>query len=214
MSNPMSAHSWWTFVIAIFFICGSPGPNMLMMMSSSVKHGMRRTFFTMAGCYLALLLMLAISAAGLGTLLKIEPVIFNILRYMGAAYLIYLGIKAWRAPAAGTFDSAPLPAMPATSPKKMFRNGFLVGISNPKALVFASAFYPQFINQDAPVLPQFAILLVTFSIMEFSWYVIYASGGRKLTAYMKQANVQKAFNRFTGGLFVVFGALLLSSRLD
>lgn len=187
---------------------------MLMMMSSSVRHGLRRTVFTMAGCYLALLFALTISAAGLGALLKVDPVIFNILRYIGAAYLMYLGIQAWCAPAGETMDTDPLVVSPAVSRTKMFRDGFLVGISNPKALLFATAFFPQFINQNAPELRQFFILLMTFSVLELSWYTIYASGGHRLSGYMKRADVRKAFNRLTGGLFSAFGMFLLYSKLD
>jgi len=207
----MILDTWLIFLGTTFFISGSPGPNMLMMMSSSVKHGMRRTLFTMAGCYLSLLVALAASAAGLGALLKVEPLLFNILCYIGAAYLVYLGVQAWRSPASVVIDPDPL-TIKSTTPQKIFYEGFMVGISNPKALLFATAFFPQFINQNAPELPQFAILLATFSVVELSWYVAYASGGSKLSEYMRKENVRKIFNRITGALFCMFGIFLLFSK--
>jgi threonine/homoserine/homoserine lactone efflux protein len=207
----MNMHSWWTFFIATALICSSPGPNMLMMMSSSVKYGLRLTVYTMAGCYVAVMCMITASVAGLGAILKLQPMVFDTLRYAGAAYLIYLGIQAWRAPTGGMIDADEV-AEVSTTAKKNFRKGFLVGISNPKALLFAAAFFPQFIDPSQPELPQFLILLSTFSVIELACYVTYATGGKSLSAYMKRENIRKAFNRFTGGLFAGFGVLLLYAR--
>lgn len=209
----MNAHTWWTFLVATFIICGSPGPNMLTMMASSARHGIRRTFFTMAGCYCAVMCIIGASVAGLGALLKLEPVIFDILRYAGAAYLVYLGIQAWRAPVVRVNTMETLPPETATSPRQLFGKGFLVGISNPKAILFASAFFQQFINVNAPELPQFVTLVATFSILELGWYVVYATGGSQFSTYLQRENIQKMFNRITGGLFSAFGLIMLCSRV-
>jgi threonine/homoserine/homoserine lactone efflux protein len=210
----MSTHVWWTFLVAVFLICGAPGPNMLMVMSSSVRYGFRRAFYTMAGCYLAVIAAAAMSVAGFGALLKVEPLVFNILRYAGAAYLVFLGVQAWRAPVAGAVDLRVPEELPSTAPKMIFYKGFLVGISNPKALLFATAFLPQFINPGAPQVPQLLILLVTFSVTELGWYLIYASCGKRLSLYLKRENIRRAFNRLTGGIFITFGVSLLCARME
>lgn len=93
----MTLHTWWLFVGAVFLLSGTPGPNMLHVMSRSVELGVRRSVAAMAGCLLAVVAILTASAAGLATVLLAVPGAFAILRYAGAAYLLYLGIKAWRA---------------------------------------------------------------------------------------------------------------------
>jgi len=87
-----------------------------------------------------------------------------------------------------------------------------VAASNPKAIVFAAAFFPQFIQPEAPALPQFGILLATFTVIEVGWYGVYAVSGHKLSRYLQRSQVLKAFNRVTGGVFVGFAALMAASR--
>jgi threonine/homoserine/homoserine lactone efflux protein len=205
----MTLHTWWLFVATVFVVSAIPGPNMLLVMTHGAQHGLRRSSATMAGCLSALVLMLAVSVAGLGVFLAAWPAMFNGLRMIGAAYLVYLGIKAWRAPAdevtAGTVDD--LVAKPARSRFALFRNGFLVAGSNPKAILFAAALLPQFINPAQPKLPQFGVLVATFAAIEVSWYLVYAGFGARIGARLKSRSVARAFNRLTGGVFVGFGAM-------
>ncbi|WP_019516040.1 LysE family translocator [Sphingomonas sp. Mn802worker] len=208
----MTLHTWWLFVVAVFLLCGTPGPNMLHILSRSVEVGVRRTTFAMAGCLSAMLIVLAAAAAGLTTLLRAMPGAFDVLRYVGVAYLIYLGIKAWRSKevplgvGAGT--------LPRAVPKRaLFRGGFAIGISNPKLILFAAAFLPQFVSRSAPEGPQFAILVVTFVAMECVWYAVYALGGRSLSRYIARPRVRRVFDRVTGAIFVGFGVALFTARL-
>jgi threonine/homoserine/homoserine lactone efflux protein len=209
----MTLHTWWLFVATVFVVSAIPGPNMLLVMTHGAQHGLRRSSATMAGCLSALVLMLAVSAAGLGVFLAAWPAMFDALRMIGAAYLVYLGIKAWRAPAdesaAGTVDDL---AKPARSRFALFRNGFLVAGSNPKAILFAAALLPQFINPAQPKLPQFGVLVATFAVIEVSWYLVYAGFGTRIGARLKSRNVGRMFNRLTGGVFVGFGAMMALVR--
>jgi threonine/homoserine/homoserine lactone efflux protein len=206
----MDTHSWLTFCIATFLICAAPGPNMLHMMTSGAKYGFRRTFYSMAGCFLAVALMIGTSVAGIGAVLKASPYLFTLLRYAGAAYLIYIGIAAWRAPASAGIDAAASADLTAASPGRIFRNGFLIGISNPKALLFAGAFFPQFINAEAPELPQLVILFVTFTVLEVGWYMAYALGGNQIASLLRHAVIRRNFNRAVGTLFGFFGLMLIA----
>ncbi|PMS15019.1 amino acid transporter [Trinickia dabaoshanensis] len=213
----MSLHTWWLFVATVFVICAIPGPNMLVVMTASAQHTIRRATATMAGCLSALVLMLSISAAGLGVFLKAWPTMFDALRFIGAAYLIYLGVKSWRAKVedeASTGAQAPAAASakPARSLAALYRNGFLVASSNPKAILFAAALLPQFIDATKATLPQFGILVVTFAVIEVSWYLVYAIGGARIGATLKTGRVARAFNRLTGGVFVGFGAMMALVR--
>jgi threonine/homoserine/homoserine lactone efflux protein len=206
----MTLHTWWLFVMMSFVVSGTPGPNMLLVMSSSAHYGMRRALPAMAGCMTALVAMMGISAAGLGALLQAFPALFDALRWMGAAYLAYLGIKSWRAPVAASVEE--LPAVAAASAGALFRRGFLVAASNPKAILFAAAFLPQFITPSAPRLPQFTVLVVSFAFIEGGWYIAYAAGGKRIARYLRQASTLRLFNRLTGGAFVGFGALMAALR--
>jgi threonine/homoserine/homoserine lactone efflux protein len=164
----------------------------------------------MAGCLTALVLMLSVSAAGLGVFLEAWPAMFDTLRFVGAAYLVWLGVKSWRA----KVQEAEMPVVDpaARSPRALFRNGFLVASSNPKSILFAAALLPQFIDASRPTLPQFGMLVSTFAVIEVSWYLLYAGLGTRIGATLKNRNVAKAFNRLTGGVFAGFGAMMALVR--
>lgn len=208
----MSLQTWWLFVAMTFVVSATPGPNMLLVMSSGARCGLRAAFATMAGCMTALLAMMSLSAAGLGALLQAFPSVFDALRWGGAAYLAYLGVKSWRAPVHDAADETVRLSDAGSKPGALLRQGLLVAASNPKAILFAAAFFPQFIRPELPKLPQFAILLATFTVIEVAWYLVYACSGQRLAAYLRRAAVLKAFNRLTGGAFIGFAAVMASAR--
>ena len=209
----MGLSTWWLFVGMTFVISATPGPNMLLVMRTSARCGWRSALATMAGCMTSLLTMLSVSAAGLGAVLHAAPEVFNVLRLLGAAYLAYLGVMCWRAPVAPDQEAAALAAQARSDrPWSLYRQGLLVAASNPKALLFAAAFVPQFITSSAPQLPQFAILLSTFTVIEVSWYLVYALSGQGLSRYLQRVSVRRVFNRVTGGAFVGFAALMAGIR--
>ncbi|WP_242127562.1 LysE family translocator [Sphingobium sp. Sx8-8] len=205
----MSLHVWWLYVTAVFLISATPGPNMLHVMTQSIHHGPRRAVATMAGLMSAILLCLIASALGLGALLKASPRLFDLLRYAGVAYLIWLGIKAWRAPVG---DAGEVGATRARSLRALYGTGLLTGLSNPKLIIFAAALFPQFIDVDRPFAAQLAILVASFVAIEFGWQCVYALGGVKLARWLAPANRQRLFNRGTGLMFVAFGGALLGAR--
>ncbi len=209
----MTLHTWLLYVVTVCVISAIPGPNMLLVMSHGARHGLRRSTATMAGCLCALLLMMGVSAAGLGVFLKAWPTLFDTLRLAGAAYLVWLGVRTWRsARHAGEQPSAESEpqafAFPSRSRWALFRNGFAVASSNPKAILFAAALLPQFIDPSARALPQFATLLGSFAVIELSWYLVYAGSGAQLGRWLRRAHVARGFARVTGGLFVGFGAAM------
>jgi threonine/homoserine/homoserine lactone efflux protein len=208
----MSLQTWWLFVLMTFVVSATPGPNMLLVLSMSARHGLRAAMATMVGCMTALLAMMSISAAGLGALLQMFPAVFDALRLAGAAYLAYLGVKSWRAPVNEHPVDAPQLVVPAINLAALYRQGILVAASNPKAILFAVAFLPQFINPELAQLPQFSILLVTFATIEIGWYFVYAISGKRLSVYLQRARVLKVFNRVTGGAFIGFAALMATVR--
>jgi threonine/homoserine/homoserine lactone efflux protein len=208
----MSLQIWWLFVLMAFVHLGTPGPNMLLVMSIGARFGLRMSVATMTGCMSVVLAMMSLSVAGLGALLHAFPSVLDALRLAGAAYLAYLGVKSWFSPVHDQAPDTPERNEPVARPGALFRQGMLVAASNPKALLFAVAFFPQFINPQNAKLPQFAILLTTFAVIEGSWFVVYAVSGTRLSTYLQRATVMRAFNRFTGGVFIGFAALMAFAR--
>lgn len=185
---------------------------MLLVMSIGARYGLRHSVATMAGCMFVVLAMMSLSAAGLGALLHSFPSVFDALRLAGAAYLAYLGIKSWTSPILDQTSDGPERSDSVGRPGALFRQGMLVAASNPKALLFAVAFFPQFINPQTAKLPQFAILLTTYAVIEGSWFFVYAASGRRLSTYLRRASVMRAFNRLTGGVFLGFAAMMVFAR--
>lgn len=209
----MKLETWWLFVLMTFFVSATPGPNMLLVMTTSARHGFRSAVVSMAGCMSALLAMMSLSAGGLGALLQAFPAMFDALRLAGAAYLAYLGFRIWRAPVQDMASDNPAAiAIGAKTASDLFRQGVLVAASNPKAILFAAAFLPQFIRPELPTLPQFAILLATFTVCEVGWYLVYAAFGNRLARYLRKASFMRVFNRITGGAFIAFAALMADLR--
>lgn len=202
----MTFSTWLAFLAGVVIICGSPGPNMLKVMTTSARYGLRRAVFTMAGCFVPVFLMITASLLGVGAVLAVYPAAFDAIRYAGAAYLLYLGVGALRA--AFRPSESVEASLDDVSPSQLFWHGFWVGLSNPKALLFATAFFPQFVDPNAPALAQFALLLGTFSVCEVVWYMFYALGGSRFTAAMKRECVRQRFEFCTGGLFIAFGAAM------
>ncbi len=208
----MTLHSWWLFAVAVFLLAGTPGPNMLHVMTRSVAFGARRSMAAMAGCLCGLVLVLVASAAGLSAVLLAWPRTFDALRYAGVAYLVFLGVKAWRGAGGSPIDLGSDALPPSLSAARLFRGGFVIAISNPKLLLFAAAFLPQFVDQGSPQMPQFAILVATFAAIESVWYGVYGLGGQSLARYLRRPGLQRAFDRATGVIFIGFGIALLRVR--
>ena len=206
----MTLQTWWLYLGAVVLIACTPGPNVLYVTTRSIRFGFGAAMTGMAGCLLALAVMLAGSIAGVSAFMLAVPTAFEVLKYAGAAYLIFLGIQMWRAPV----DFEPLATSPRGTASRvaLFRGGFLIGISNPKLLIFAAAFFPQFIAPSAPWAPQFALLAATFLAVESFFYVTYALSGRRLATQLMRGAWQRRFNRVGGVIFAGFGCALLRYR--
>src|SRR5207302_11093178 len=175
----MTLQTFWLYLSAVVLLSCTPGPNVLYVTTRSIRFGFGASMIGMACCLSALAVLLTASVAGVSAFMLAVPAAFETLKYAGAAYLILLGIQAWRAPVA---DLSPMASAPRETASRLalFRGGFLVGISNPKLLVFAAAFFPQFIAQDVPWAPQFVLLVATFLAVESCTYVTLGVSARRL----------------------------------
>jgi threonine/homoserine/homoserine lactone efflux protein len=201
-------NTWLLFVVTVFFVSATPGPNMLLAMSHGIRFGVRGALPTMAGLLCALGLIMAASVAGLGALLAASETVFTLVKYAGAGYLVWLGYQAWCAPV-GETACTPVAIVDAPiSGGQRFRTGFLVAMSNPKAFVFFAALFPQFTRADMPQLPQWLALAVTFYVIESSWQLAYVYGGASLRLWLTSPRRQRLINRLAGGSFMAAGIAL------
>ena len=208
----MSFSTWMLFVTTVFVVSATPGPNMLLAMSHGIRYGVRHTLPTLLGLLTALALIMVGSAAGLGAVLAASEGLFALVKYSGAAYLIWLGIKTWRAVPVlvGEQPATEVPVMGSCVVR--FRTGFWVAMSNPKAFVFFTALFPQFMDAHQPQAVQLAILAATFFVIETSGQFLYASGGARLTHWLHSPARMRQLNRFAGGSFIVAGLALSAAR--
>ncbi|SDR54716.1 Threonine/homoserine/homoserine lactone efflux protein [Paraburkholderia fungorum] len=205
----MTTHAMLAVLVSAFLICSTPGPNMLHVLTRCVQFGFRRSLPAMGGCLLGLVLVLALSAAGLGALMRASGLCFHVVQYAGVAYLVYLGIRQWLA----TDEISPAAkSTKAESSLQMFGKACSIGLTNPKLLIFGTAFMPQFVDSLSNPYPQYAIVIACFVACETFWYCVYGTGSRHVRRLLARPALRKAFNRLAGTLFIAFGGLLLLDK--
>ena len=203
----MALATWLAFLLAAILIAVSPGPGAATSMSVGLRHGYWAALRAIGGLQSALLIQLTIVAAGLGALLSTSTTAFNVMKFLGAGYLIWLGIQKWRdAPQAIDGDGTA-----AVKPQGLFTQGLLVNLTNPKAIVFIAALTPQFIDPARPQWLQFAIIGATMCGVDTIVMSGYALLATRLRRWLRNPRAMKAQNRFFGGIFVGAGALLAAS---
>ena len=164
-----------------------------------------------SGSVTAVLGVMLLSALGLGALLAASEVAFAVAKLLGASYLIALGIKTFRSEGTVLANDSVKGSSPINGRSNYLR-GFLVGASNPKALLFFAAFFPQFLNPAAAFAPQFAILALTFVAVELTMLTACSLGVSRIAPLLRQAATMRWVNRICGGLFTLMGAALLFTR--
>ena len=207
----MTLTTYLLYLAAVALLVLSPGPTMLMCVTTAIHHGPRKALLSAGGSVTAVLGVMMLSALGLGALLAASEVAFAIAKLLGASYLIALGIKTFRSQgtllANGSSESAN-----AVTGRASYLRGLLVGASNPKALLFFAAFFPQFLNPNLPFVPQFAILALTFMAFELTVLTLCALGVSRIAPLLRQSGPMRWVNRVSGGLFTLMGIALLFTR--
>ncbi|OLS63099.1 LysE family translocator [Pseudomonas putida] len=207
----MDASTLLLYIIAASAVMITPGPAMLLALNNGASHGMRVAGFGMAGAMLSDLILIAAVGCGLGALLQASEQLFSLVKWVGAAYLLYLAVVLWRAPVRALGASGG-PA--AVSGRSTFFRALIVGLSNPKGLLFFSAFLPQFIRPDQPVLQQYLVLAVITASLDCLMMIVYALGGRHAVRAFS-ARVMQWINRGCAGMLAVLAVgLSLYRRND
>ena len=200
---PVELNTWLLYTAAALGLSLTPGPNGLLALTHGALYGVRRTFFTITGGALGFTAVIALSLFGIGALLAASPNMLTVLKWVGGAYLVWLGIQVWRSPALGVQEG---PTGPIITRTALFRQGLLAAVSNPKGILFFVAFLPQFLTTEQPLFVQFVVMTATFVGIEivFEWLV--ASGSAKIQPVL--ARFGKRFNHIFGALFMLIGVAL------
>jgi threonine/homoserine/homoserine lactone efflux protein len=195
---------WLAFVAAAVAMLAIPGPTILLVIGQSLGGGARNALPLVAGVALGDLTAMTLSLAGLGALLAASAAAFTALKWVGAAYLIWLGIRLWRAPVAES-------AAPPLPPARAMREAYVVTALNPKGIVFFVAFVPQFLDPARPFATQAAILVATFVTLAAANAGLYALLAGRLSGAVRRPGLRRALNR-AGGTVLVGAGLAVALR--
>ena len=206
----MELHTWSLYASAVLLLCLTPGPNSLLAVTNGLRFGVGKTLFSTLGCAVGLTVLIGASLSGLGLILAASETVFYIIKWLGACYLIYLGISLIRA--RGTFADVGKASGTATPPSAiyLFAQGLWIVVMNPKAVIFFAAFLPQFYVPQHGLVPQFLAMAGTFVGIEVVVEVLLAAFASKVAARVTGKTGARMFNRATGGVFVLAGAYLLT----
>ncbi len=201
----MSIEIWISFIFASLILCFSPGPTVLLVIGQSLNHGKKSVVPLVTGVLSGDLVAMSLSFAGLGVLLATSAILFNIFKWIAAAYLFYLGIKAWR-----TKSNAEKFKTMSIKKGKMFKDAMLVTALNPKGIIFYSAFFPLFIDTKKPVIPQLTIITVSFLLVAVASTTFYSTFSGYLGSKVKSPRFQSTFNKANGTMLMGAGVVTAS----
>lgn len=211
----MSFQNYWLFLPACFALNMAFGPNNVLSLSNGARDGVRYSIFAAFGRLLAFAAMIAIAGFGLGALLLASETLFTMLKFGGAAYLVWLGIKLFvSAPVhlSGSANDGQTGAeLPSDKLRRLAKQEFLVAVGNPKAILIFTAFFPQFVDRSAYA-TSFIMLGATFLLLELVAIAIYAVIGARLKTFTNGARGFRWFNRASGTLMIGFGVALAFLR--
>jgi len=196
-------NTWLIYLLAAIGLSLSPGPNGLLALTHGALHGRRKALYTIFGGAFGFVAVIALSMFGIGALLKASLAWLTVLKWIGGAYLVWLGIQIWRSPAIGVDIRG---AVKPRAGWSLFRQGALSALTNPKALLFFAAFLPQFIDPARSLVVQFAIMAGTFAVIEIATELFIASMAHRLNPWLRR--VGRRFNQACGGVFIAIGIAL------
>ncbi|MEY7272182.1 homoserine/homoserine lactone efflux protein [Citrobacter koseri] len=204
----MTFEWWFAYLLTSIILSLSPGSGAINTMTTAISHDYRGATASIAGLQTGLGIHIILVGVGLGTLFSRSVVAFEVLKWAGAAYLIWLGIQQWRA--AGAIDLNTLAH--AQSRSRLFRRAVFVNLTNPKSIVFLAALFPQFIKPQEPQLMQYVVLGITTIVVDIIVMIGYATLATRIAGWIKGPKQMKALNKVFGSLFMLVGALLASAR--
>ena len=207
----MELSTWLLFLSIALVAIISPGPAVLLSVTNSLTHGFTKSVFSSLGNIIGIFVVSSAAALGLGAVLQTSILLFTALKIFGAIYLIYLGISQWKSKH-NIFEKPIETSKSNQGIRKSFVQGFLVAISNPKAILFFTALFPQFIDLSKHIFVQFIILTTTFMFFSFTILLIYALSAHSAKGWFAKSNRAIWLNRISGTVFITFGLGILRLR--
>lgn len=207
----MEISTWLLFLSIALVAIISPGPAVLLSVTNSLTHGFTKSVFSSLGNITGIFVVSIAASLGLGAVLQTSILLFTSLKIFGAVYLIYLGIQRWRSKH-NIFEKSIETSKSNQGIRKSFVQGLLVAISNPKAILFFTALFPQFIDLSKPIFVQFIILTTTFMLFSFTILVLYALSAHSAKGWFAKSNRAIWLNRISGTIFITFGFGILRLR--
>lgn len=205
----MTIDLWLVFVAVSLLPAISPGPGVMLAISNTLRFGRNATLASAAGNAVGLVVIGYAVALGFGALMATSALAFTVLKFVGAAYLIYLGLKIlWDKSSFQIHDTVP---SKRKKPLKLFLEALLVSVTNPKAILVITALFPQFMQAEGFSLLETTILSFTYALLCFANHAVIAFAGNHMRRFLTSANRIRWVRRVTGGLFVGFGAALASA---
>jgi threonine/homoserine/homoserine lactone efflux protein len=197
------------FLLVAAATVASPGPGVVLTLTNALRYGFRGTFAGILGIAAGALLVAAVSATGLGVLLATSAAAFTVIKMVGAAYLIVLGVRLWFAPAPALAEEAPVNEAGAG---RRFVEGLSLQVTNPKAIFFFLSVFPQFVDRSSGGATPFAVLVLTYASLVVAIHCAYALTARRARRWLTSPRGGRAVNRIGGATFVCFGAALATAR--
>lgn len=203
---------WLAFFAAAWAISLSPGAGAVAAMSAGLNHGFRRGYFMTFGLVLGILTQVVVVGAGLGALIATSSIAFAVVKWLGVAYLVYLGIRQWRAPAGPVVAEPGTEAAEPPSRWSLVLRGWIINALNPKGTVFLLAVVPQFLDLARPLAAQYATIGATLAFTDLVVMAGYTVLAARVLRLLRSPAQMKVMNRTFGGLFVAAGALLATMK--
>lgn len=202
-----------TYALIAWLAAATPGPAVLLALRNGATRGFRAGLFSTLGNQLGLLTLAGASVLGLGAILHTSPWLFSAVRWLGAGYLVFLGVRLLvaRDGVGATDGDEATDTLPA-SDGHMLRLGWLVSLTNPKAILFFGALFPQFVRTDLPLLPQFATLVALSLCASLSCLLGYVWLASRARRWLQRPGAVRWINRLTGTVFIGFGLVLAGLR--
>lgn len=200
-----------TFGLSVAIIVAVPGPNIILIINDSIQYGFRTSILTMLGIKAGTSLLVALSLSGLAVMLSLFSSLFVMIKWAGVCYLVYLGLSQFMA---SLKKSHPHPDMRANNSGNCFMKGFIVSATNPKGMLFAGAFFPQFLDPQTAIGPQIVILVVCFLVVSFLIEVLYAYAGDTTGRLFATDGFKNITQRISGVLLIVLGLGLAFVKTD
>lgn len=206
----MTLETWLAFLVACWIISLSPGAGAIASMACGLQYGFWRGYWNAIGLQLALVLQIAVVAAGLGAVLATSSLAFTLIKWFGVAYLLWLAFKQWQA-VPQMLEDANLPR-PIGRPLSLVLRGFLVNASNPKAIVFILAVLPQFLDPAQPLLLQYTEMAATMVVVDLIVMAGYTGLAAKVLRLLRTPRQQRVVNRSFAAMFAAAAAVLATVR--